>query len=120
MSLQQIYLVVISVGLIPISMGYGLSPKKVLSKMFGFNVNDNGAHIFRAVMGLYFGMIALWVIGIINPLYTNAAILASIFFMLGLASGRLLSFFYEGQVSLLLKVYFVLEVVIGVIGIILL
>jgi hypothetical protein len=51
--------------LIPIALSYGIVPNKTLTPMYDISVNNiNLTHIMRAVMGLYFGQIIFWLIGI--------------------------------------------------------
>ena len=71
-------------------------------------------------MGLYLGMIALWIVGAFRSDFSRAAVIAEIFFMLGLACGRALSIFVDGLPSTLLVAYTVVEVALGVGGIVIL
>ena len=73
----------------------------------------------RAVMGLYFGMVVIWVWGAFDKRLTTAALVSCAVFMLGLATGRILSFILDGLPHWLLVVYAVLEVLLGLIAIIL-
>ena len=110
---NRAFLIFCSVGLVPIALGYGAMPSVTLELLFGIEVDTiNLAHIMRAVMGLYFGMVVLWLWGAFNPEMTGAALVACAVFMLGLAGGRLLSF-------MLLIVYAVLEIVLGLVAVML-
>jgi len=120
MSLSQFLLLFSSVGLIPIALSYGAKPKLTMKLLYDADINDNIAHIMRAVMGFYFAVIAAWIIGIIDPAYTQTSLIILVVFMFGLAGGRVSSLFTEGRVHLLLHVYMVLEFTIGAAGLYLL
>ena len=114
---QKILLTIAAVGLIPIALGYGFMPEKTLTPLYGFSVeNVNLTHIFRAVMGLYFGMIVIWLLGASRRELRVPAMYCLVIFMLGLAGGRLLSLIVDGIPHWLLVVYLVLELTIGLIG----
>ena len=74
-------------------------------------------HILRAVMGLYLGMIVLWLVGAFRLNFTRAAVISEIFFMLGLAGGRLLSITVDGVPSIPLIIYTIVEIALGLCGI---
>jgi hypothetical protein len=64
-------------------------------------------------MGLYFGMVLLWVWGALKKQMTVPALVSCAVFMLGLAAGRILSFILDGMPHWLLVVYAILEIVLG-------
>jgi hypothetical protein len=108
------FLIFCSVGLVPIALGYGAKPSVSLDALFGITVDTtNLAHIMRAVMGLYLGMVVFWLCGAFRRSLTGPALAACAVFMLGLAAGRLLSFILDGLPHWLLIVYAVLEIVLG-------
>jgi hypothetical protein len=112
------FLIFCAVGLVPIALGYGAKPSVTLNTLFGINVDTtNLTHIMRAVMGLYFGMVVLWLWGAFRRSMTRPALAACAVFMLGLAAGRILSFLLDGLPHWLLVVYAVLEIVFGLIAI---
>jgi hypothetical protein len=112
------FLIFCAVGLVPIALGYGAKPSTSLDTLFGITVDTiNLTHIMRAVMGLYFGMVAIWVWGAFNKQMTAPALVSCAVFMLGLAAGRILSFILDGLPHWLLIVYAVLEIVLGLIAI---
>ena len=89
-------------------------PSQSLEFLFGIQVDSpNLSHIFRAVMGLYFGMIVLWVAGAFHQPLAAPALASCAVFMLGLAAGRLLSLVLDGRPHWLLLVYTGLEIVFG-------
>lgn len=114
----RIFLIFCAVGLVPIALGYGAKPSASLEALFGITVDTtNLAHIMRAVMGLYFGMVVLWILGAFKQSFSGPALVSCAVFMLGLAAGRLLSFILDGMPHWLLIVYAVLEIVLGVMAI---
>jgi hypothetical protein len=50
-------------------------------------------------MGLYLAFASFWLLGIINSKYWQAAIVSNIFFMFGLAFGRIISVISDGSPS---------------------
>jgi len=102
-------------------LSYGLAPAVVLPKVFDLIVEGTDqSHILRAYMGLYLGMIVLWVMGAFRANFTRAAVISEIAFMFGLAGGRVLSFIVDGLPSVLLIVYTVAEIGLGSWGILIL
>jgi hypothetical protein len=68
-------------------------PAASLEVLFGITVDTtNLTHILRAVMGLYFGMVVIWLWGAFDKSLTEPALVCCAVFMLGLAVGRLWSF----------------------------
>jgi len=118
---SRFFLLFCSVGLVPIALGYGALPTVSLDALFGITVETvNLTHIMRAIMGLYIGMVVLWVWGAFSTSMERPALVACAVFMLGLAAGRILSLFVDGMPHWLLVVYAILEVVLGVSAIVLL
>ncbi len=118
---QKAYLWISAIGLIPVALSYGVVPELSMNWLFGITVEvPNEAHIFRGVMGLYLALVMLWILGATNENYERAAILSEIFFMSGLAVGRLLSVLVDGWPHWLLAGYIVVEAILAVAGIILL
>ncbi|MEP4768250.1 MAG: DUF4345 domain-containing protein [Roseibium sp.] len=108
------FLIFCSVGLVPIALGYGANPSVSLDALFGITVDTtNLTHIMRAVMGLYLGMVVLWVWGAFNRRMTVPALVSCAIFMLGLSAGRILSLILDGMPHWLLIVYALLEILLG-------
>ena len=115
------YLLISAVGLLPVALSYGVVPELSLNWLFGITTElPNETHIFRAVMGLYLALVSLWALGGINERYERAAIVSEVFFMSGLALGRILSLLVDGWPHWLLVTYTVLEVILAFVGIVLL
>lgn len=110
----RVFLIFCAVGLVPIALSYGARPSISLDALFGITVDTkNLTHIMRAVMGLYFGMIVLWLWGASMRSMAGPALVSCAVFMLGLAAGRMLSFALDGMPHGLLVVYAVVEVILG-------
>lgn len=117
---NRFFLLFCSAGLVPIALGYGAMPSVSLDALFGITVDTvNLTHIMRAVMGLYLGMVVLWVWGAFCKDMERSALVACAVFMLGLAAGRFLSFLVDGIPHWLLVVYTALEVALGLMAIVL-
>jgi hypothetical protein len=110
----RVFLIFCAVGLVPIALGYGAKPATSLDALFGITVDTiNLTHIMRAVMGLYFGMVVIWLWGAFKKQMAAPALVSCSVFMLGLAAGRILSFILDGKPHWLLVVYAALEIVLG-------
>jgi len=117
----RFYLIFSAAGLFVIALSYGFAPAAVLPKVLDLTVEGTDqTHIFRAIMGLYLGMIALWIVGAFRPDFTRMAVVVEVIFMLGLACGRVLSIIVDGIPSTLLVVYMILEFMMGLWGILIL
>jgi len=62
-------------------------------------------------MGLYIGLGLFWLFSAFSNKYRNTAVLTSVIFAPGLVSGRIISFFADGQPSPLLVLYIIIEFV---------
>ena len=121
MKLRKTFLLAATLGLVPIALAYGLVPVASMEFLFDMKINEpNGAHIFRAVMGLYLATASFWIIGALKPSLRQSAILSLVVFMWGLALGRILSVFVDGAPNALLILYIVLELAFGIVGLVLL
>ena len=112
--LKNLHLVVSTTFIIPVALVYGLDPHLILSKLFDIKIETiNLLNIFRAIMGLYLGMAAMWIIGIIKPKFWTTATLSNVIFMGGLACGRLLSLLLDGLPSMYFFIGLILELVLA-------
>ena len=115
--LQKSVLLITAIGLVPIALGYGIMPEKTLTLMYGFDVsNVNLKHIMRAVMGIYFGQIIIWILGFSKPSVRRPAMYCLVVFVLGVAGGRMISFIVDGISHWSFTVYLILELIIGLFG----
>ena len=79
---------------VPVSFVYGFNP----SSEFDIQLQTIDEHnFFKAIMGLYLGFSALWILGIFKHQYLKIALITNIIFMLGLGFGRVLSLFMDGN-----------------------
>ena len=84
--MTRFYLLFSAAGLFVIALSYGIAPEAILPMALDVAVESTDlTHIFRAVMGLYLGMIVLWILGAFLPKLTQVAVIAEVVFMLGLA-----------------------------------
>ena len=109
--MARLYLLVSAAGLTAVALSYGVAPATVLPKLLDLTVEGiDLIHVFRMIMGLYLGMIVLWVLGAFRPSLTRAAVIAEIAFMSGLAVGRVLSIVVDGMPSIALVGYTGVEI----------
>jgi hypothetical protein len=119
--MSRSYLLFSAIGLVAVALSYGVAPAIVLPKLMDLSVvGTDLTHIFRAIMGLYLGMIVLWLVGAFRSDFTRAAVISEIFFMFGLAGGRLLSIAVDGVPSIPLVLYTVVEITLGIWGVVVL
>ncbi len=116
--MTRFYLLFSAAGLFVIALSYGIAPAEILPVALNVTVEGTDlTHIFRAIMGLYLGMIVLWVLGAFWANLTWVAVIAEVAFMFGLALGRVISIVIDGMPSMLLVVYAVLEIAMGLWGV---
>jgi hypothetical protein len=110
LTFKNLHLTLSIVLIIPIALAYGLYPVLILPKLFDFRIETvNLASIFKAIMGLYMGMSALWITGIVKPQFWVTATMTNIAFMGGLAFGRIISIVTDGIPGIYFLVGFVAE-----------
>jgi len=103
--LKNLHLIISSLIVIPVAFGYGIMPEKVLPVFLDFKVETTDLFaVFRTIMGLYLAFSVLWILGILKSNYWYAATLSNMLFMLGLASGRIISLVIDGMGS---KIFFI-------------
>ena len=86
-------------GIIVIFAGivYGGHPTFVMPELLGFEVNDlELKNMLRAVMGIYLGIGAYWLIGAFKPKFWFGATLSNVLFMGGISFGRIVSTLFDG------------------------
>lgn len=117
MDFSRVFLLSAAIGLTPIALAYGLMPSVTVPLLYGIDIDStNIAHIFRAVMGLYLGMVVFWILGATRASLRLAAIYSLVVFMSGLAIGRLASLFLDGMASGILILFLLLELAFAVVG----
>ena len=111
---QRIFLMAMGIGLVPIALSYGAVPEQSLPWLYGISDPDLPTqHVFRAVMGLYLGMICFWTVGVLRPKLRTAALWTVFVFVTGIASGRLLSLVLDGWPGQLPVFYLLAEFVLA-------
>ena len=116
---KNLHLILSAIIITIVALAYGLLPNTVLSKLFSFTVQSTDLkQVFKAAMGLYLGMALLWVIGIFKPVFWRTATIANIFFMGGLAAGRIFGLLTDGIPSIYFSIGLVLELIFAFWGII--
>ena len=91
--INKIHLIISVLIVVPVAFIYGFQPD------FNFDIHlqtIDEHNQFKAIMGLYLGFSALWIIGIFKATYLKIAIITNIIFMLGLGFGRIVSLFLDG------------------------
>lgn len=112
---QQLFLLVFGVGLVPVALSYGAVPEHSLTRLYGLSEPDlTTRHFFRAIMGLYLGMIAFWLAGALHRGIRIAALWSVLVFVIGIASGRGLSLALDGWPGPLLIFYLIAEILLAV------
>lgn len=95
--LTKIHLLISVVIVVPTAIIYGFQLDSLLN--FQLDTLDE-LNQFKAMMGLYLGFSALWILGIFQSEYLKMAVITNMIFMLGLAFGRVLSIWLDGIPSL--------------------
>ncbi|HET6378466.1 MAG TPA: DUF4345 domain-containing protein [Methylocella sp.] len=109
-TVKKYFLLLASLNIFAVALLYGVSPSWFASFFFGLSpIDRNLAHIFRAMMCLYFGFGLYWLLAAFSPCYRNAALLTVMIFPVGLAFGRIISFFADGKPAPLLLLYMFAE-----------
>ena len=112
--MTRFYLLLSAAGLFVIALSYGLFPTEVLPRVLDVTIEGRDLnHIFRTIMGLYLGMVILWVLGAFWTSLTRTAVIAEVTFLTGLAFGRVVSIVIDGIPSILLVIYAVLKIAMG-------
>jgi hypothetical protein len=108
---QRLFLFAMSFGLFPVALSYGLLPERSLPLLYGITDPDLPTrHVFRAVMGLYLGMICFWLTGALRPELRFAALWTVFVFVTGIALGRVLSVGLDGWPQPLFVAYLLAEI----------
>ncbi|MFP4844529.1 DUF4345 domain-containing protein [Winogradskyella sp. PE311] len=111
--ITKIHLVISVLIVIPIAIVYGFNT----SSEFDIQLNTIDEHNqFKAIMGLYLGFSMLWLLGVFKVNYLKPALITNMIFMLGLGSGRLLSWFIDGTPTFGYKFGIFAELFLGLYG----
>lgn len=110
MKIKKYFLIFTFFTVLIIALLYGVSPQWFALTFLDMSELDlNLAHILRAVMGLYIALGLFWLYAAFSDKYRNTAVLTTILFAGGLVTGRIISFFADGQPSALLLIYIAME-----------
>lgn len=108
---QRLFLVLMSFGLLPVALSYGVLPEQGLLSLYGISDPDLPTrHVFRALMGLYVGMICFWLAGALRPALRIPALWTVFVFVTGIAFGRLLSLGLDGWPQPIFLLYLIAEI----------
>ena len=117
MNKESFFLIFVAFGVFPVSLIYGGHPAISMPYFYGVEVNTvNLSNILRAIMGLYIALCVFWVIGARYEKLRLAALWSLVIFMIGIASGRILSLVLDGMPSPLFIFYLAVEIIAAVIG----
>ena len=112
--MMKLFLLVAGVFLIPVALSYGVDPAATLPMSMNVTVEGTDeTHIFRALMGLYLGMVAFCIIAAFTPAWQHVAVIWAVFFAYSLAIGRIISLIVDGIPSPMLLFYLAVELVVG-------
>jgi len=107
---QRFFLLAMGLGLVPVALSYGMIPERSLPFFYGISDPDLPTrHVFRAVMGLYLGMICFWLAGALRPGLRMPALWTVFVFVTGIGLGRVLSLGLDGWPQPLLVFYLFAE-----------
>jgi len=91
--ITKVHLIISVIIVVPTAFLYGFNP----SYQLDIHLNTIDEHnLFKAIMGLYLGFSALWVLGIFKSEYLKTALISNFIFMIGLSLGRILSISMDG------------------------
>ena len=91
--INKIHLIISVCIVVPVAFVYGFKPELSFD-MFLETVDEQNFH--KAIMGLYLGFSALWILGVFKSSYLKTALITNMIFMLGLGFGRVISIVSDG------------------------
>ncbi len=110
MKIKKTFLIAAFIIVSAIALLYGVDPQWFGRTFLSLpHLDPNIAHILRAVMCLYLALGLFWLYSAFNPKYRNVAVLTTMIFSGGLVTGRIISYFNEGQPAPLLIFYIAAE-----------
>jgi hypothetical protein len=111
---NRIHLIISILIVIPVALIYGFQP----DLKFDIHLNTIDEHnFFKAIMGLYLGFSAIWILGIFKTNYWKIATITNTIFMLGLGFGRIISILLDGTPTSGYIFGTVAELVLGIYGV---
>ena len=110
MKIKKAFLIAAFIIVSFIALLYGVNPQWFGRTFLNLpQLDPNIAHILRAVMCLYLALGLFWLYSAFNQKYRNVAVLTTMIFSGGLVTGRIISYFKEGQPAPLLIFYIAAE-----------
>ena len=110
MLIKKYYLIIAASVVSIIALLYGISPQWFALTFLSIpELSLDIAHILRAVMCLYLALGLFWLYSAFSDQYRNTAVLTTMIFAGGLVSGRIISFFADGQPAPILMLYIAME-----------
>lgn len=109
---KNLHLALSTGAILIVGVTYGLYPNTFLPLFFDFHVETTDLnHVFRAMMGSYIALGLYWTYSLYFQNHWRAATYSSVFFMGGLAIGRLWSIAVDGIPSIAFTVGTILEII---------
>jgi hypothetical protein len=109
-TIKNLHLIVSVLIIIMVAFAYGLFPGRAISILLDLKEdNINLKQVFRAIMGLYLGMAALWIAGLFQARYWYSATLSAAVFFGGLAFGRIIGIIADGIPSNFFRMGMIIE-----------
>ena len=109
----NLHLLISTSIVVPAAIIYGFQP----ALLFDVKLNTTDEqNIFKAIMGLYLAFASVWIIGVFDEKYWKTATICNIFFMFGLAFGRIISMIVDGVPSPLFVFGTIGEITLGAYG----
>jgi Domain of unknown function (DUF4345) len=119
--MMKLFLLVAGVFLIPVALSYGVEPAATLPPFMNITVEGTDqTQMFRALMGLYLGMVTFCFIAAFTPEWRHVAVIWAVFFAYSMALGRILSLIVDGVPSPILLFYLAVELIVGTAGLLVL
>jgi hypothetical protein len=91
--INKAHLIISVCIVVPVAFVYGYKPELSFD-MFLETVDEQ--NFYKAIMGLYLGFSALWILGVFKSSYLKTALITNMIFMLGLGFGRVISIVSDG------------------------
>ncbi len=106
---KNLHLVLSGIIVILAGLVYGGYPAVLMPMILDFEVNAlELKNMLRAIMGIYMGIGAFWLIGAFRTKFWYGATLSNVLFMGGISLGRIISTLFDG-VSILFTPALILE-----------
>lgn len=109
--MKNLHLIISVFVVIPVALIYGFLP----NLLFNIHPNTIDEHnVLKAIMGIYLAFASIWILGIFKINYWKIATISNAIFMLGLASGRVISLLFDGVPSVIFCLGTFGEIILGI------